>query len=182
MDESHEEWRAVVGYEGFYEVSSLGRVRSLDRLSKHRYGGTKRQSGRLLASSLPGSGRFPYATIRLCRDGVPVSHKVHILVARAFIGLPSNGHEVRHLDGKPSNNRKSNLAYGTRVANMADARLHGTLAVGENLPQAMLTAADVLKIRELSETMGQTDIAIILGFSRSTVKDVLHRRTWKHVK
>lgn len=109
-----EEWRPAVGYEGLYEVSSLGRVKSfwrspqgvILRTSKHPYG-------------------YPQLALSSA-SGVKTKHAVHALVAAAFLGQRPPGEEVRHLDGDPGNPRRTNLAYGTHSENMLDMRLHGT--------------------------------------------------------
>ena len=110
-----EQWLPVVGYEGLYEVSSLGRIYSNRR---------KGADGRFLR---PESGSvYDYKYVNLCKGGV-VSHvSVHTLVSQAFIGPRPDGLEVRHLDGRPANNVVSNLAYGTHSENQYDRVRHGT--------------------------------------------------------
>lgn len=110
------EWRAVPGYEGLYEVSDDGQVRSLPRFHVRRE--------RILALTSKSAG---YPHVRLCRTKASqISFKVHVLVARAFIGLPSPGQEIRHLNGDRMDNRLDNLCYGTRAENVQDAVRHGT--------------------------------------------------------
>lgn len=105
-----EEWRPVVGFEGFYEVSSEGRVRSFRRGA----------NGRLLR---PGISSNDYPTVALGRGN---SRTVHSLVAAAFIGPCPEGEEVRHHDNDRRNPRATNLRYGTRAQNIADAQAAGT--------------------------------------------------------
>ena len=113
-DATSEEWRAVVGYEGLYLASDLGRVRSLPRNTT---------SGRILKQRADDVGRLE---VKLSKDGVEKTRRVHQLVAEAFIGECPPGQEVRHLDDDPSNNRRINLAYGTSKQNKADMlRNHG---------------------------------------------------------
>jgi hypothetical protein len=119
-----EQWRPVVGFEGRYEVSDAGRVRSLPRLirQKARSGTeyTLRKSGRLLRSGVASNG---YPTVALGRGN---TRTLHSLVTEAFIGPRPSGQEVRHLDGDRKNPRLSNLTYGTRTENILDAVAHGT--------------------------------------------------------
>lgn len=112
-----EEWRPVVGYEGRYEVSSLGQIASLRFRSKHR---------RLVLQ--PGHHkRGGYLFVNLCRDGTRLHRKVHFLVCEAFNGAkPSDATLIRHLDGDVENNSPENLAWGSASENMADAVRHGT--------------------------------------------------------
>jgi len=111
-----EEWRAIAGREGEYEVSSLGRVRSLDRVLADG----RRRKGQILA---PRFGATGYVTTCL---GAGNYRLVHRLVVEAFIGPIPEGQDVRHLDGSRTNNVPENLCYGTRLENMADQRRHGT--------------------------------------------------------
>lgn len=117
-------WKDIPGYEGAYQVSSLGRVRSLDRYvevtSSLGNSFTTRRKGKLLS---PGHTRN-YSYVNLY-PGARV-WLVHRLVALAFFGPCPEGCEVRHLDGDERNNVVWNLAYGTHVANEADKLKHGT--------------------------------------------------------
>lgn len=109
-----ERWLPVPGYEGFYDVSSLGRVRSLPR--------TKTKGGILK----PGRKGIGYQLVVLSRGQLPqVSTSVHVIVAAAFLGPCPPGMEVRHKNGDPADNQVSNLTYGTHAENMQDQILHG---------------------------------------------------------
>jgi NUMOD4 motif/HNH endonuclease len=110
-----EEWRPVVGWEGFYEVSSAGRVRSIPRASRTR--------GVVLKPSRSGTNKYPH--VDLWADGENETRTVHSLVAEAFVGQRTDGTEVRHLDGDDSNCQRSNLAYGTSSENSYDITRHG---------------------------------------------------------
>ena len=123
---SAERWRPIPGHEGAYEVSDLGRVRSLDR--KVWFGASKRAAahwqlvrGRLLR---PGLGSHGYLTVVLGREHG--SHLVHRLVLLAFEGPCPAQQEVCHGNGDRTDNRLCNLRYGTRTENILDAVAHGT--------------------------------------------------------
>lgn len=119
MDTS-EKWKPVVGYEGAYEVSDLGRVRSVDRqVWNGRVWHSK--SGRTLSVF-----RGNYSKVRLKVNGDAKTRNVHTLVAEAFIGERPDGLEVCHGNGDPHDNRASNLRYDTKAANSADRVKHGT--------------------------------------------------------
>lgn len=125
-EDTSERWLPVVGYEGLYEVSSHGRVWSCDRISYTRTGVAKHLKGRMRALS---SSDHRYVTVGLSRDDARRSktHRVHILVATAFLGpRPSPGHEVCHDDGNGLNNHVSNLRWDTKAANNRDKDRHGT--------------------------------------------------------
>ena len=119
-----EEWRPVVGYEGFYEVSNLGRVRSLDRVIDHGRNGSTNLRGRILSASVP--DKKHYSSVGLSAGGAYRHAMVHTLVATAFIGPRPIGMECCHNDGDKNNNRADNLRWDTPSANQLDRRKHGT--------------------------------------------------------
>jgi hypothetical protein len=177
--DSAEEWRAVPGFEGLYEVSDQGRVRSLDRTIEciGRWGGlvAKRHRGRILK---PASGEGGHLWVGLGRD-----HRdfVHRLVLTAFVRDRRDDEESRHLDGNPANNRLENLAWGTRLENMADRKRLGE----ENPPRgtrcrrAKFTEDDVYFIRrEVNRGRSFAQIARVLGASRGAVGKVAMGYTW----
>lgn len=117
-----ETWKPVVGYEGLYEVSDQGRVRSLDRVVDRGRLGKSLRPGKILKGSID-SKRYLY--VSLYKDGRR-NHRIHQLVSRAFIGIPQEGQEVRHRDGSRDNNVVENLEWGSRSENILDAVGHGT--------------------------------------------------------
>ena len=123
-----EQWLPVVGYEGFYEVSDMGRVRSLDRATPMKTATGKmtmrRVAGRILKPGTAGRG-YPY--VNLMREHKrQKTRDVHRLVLEAFVGPKPDGLVTRHLNGDRLDNRLENLAYGTYSENMADNLRHGT--------------------------------------------------------
>ena len=125
-----EQWCPVVGYEESYEVSNEGRVRSLTRVYyQPSRGGCLHSHRRRGALLKPGLTSVGYPSVSLGRNN---THLVHKLVAAAFIGPCPAGCEVRHRDGSRDNNTLSNLEYGTRRDNVADARKHKTLYRGHD--------------------------------------------------
>lgn len=108
-----EVWLPITGYEGLYEVSSHGRVRSL-----HHH-----PTGRLLKTP-PTSRGYPKVTLH--SGGSERTLSVHRLVGREFVGPCPDGMEIRHLDGNKVNNNLTNLCYGTHSANVLDSVAHGT--------------------------------------------------------
>lgn len=104
-----EYWRPVVGYEGLYEVSNKGRVRSLDRYIKDRNGNyTHFLKGRILSQATIRKG---YKQVQLSKDGTQTPKRVHRLVAEAFIPNPLNLPQINHKDCNPSNNSVENLEW-----------------------------------------------------------------------
>lgn len=122
-----EKWKPIPNFEGFYEASSLGRIRSVDRWCNHsRYkNGLQHRQGRLIS---PGrSSKYGHLKVKLCSNGKCVSRHVHQLILETFVGPKPAGNEVRHLNGIADDNRLENLAYGTRQENADDAKKHGTM-------------------------------------------------------
>lgn len=115
-----EEWRPIPGYEGIYEVSDQGRVRSLDRV---RHLGGRRLRGQDIKPSSNGRGRLQ---VGLRRDGQSRALQVHRLVLAAFVGPCPDGMQACHWDDDPSNNTLANLRWDTPSANMLDRVRLGT--------------------------------------------------------
>lgn len=118
-----EEWRPVVGYEYHYEVSSHGRVRSIDRAVTDKIGRTRALKGKDLSAYV---NKLGYRQVALSDSAGQKSFNVHILVALAFIGNRPSREHVCHVNGDPSDNRVENLRFGTASENAWDAVHHGT--------------------------------------------------------
>lgn len=114
-----EKWKDIEGYEGAYQVSDLGRVRSLPREAKHPTHGTCQLKGRVLKHFF---NNFGYHQVGLSGR----TFNVHKLVAEAFLGRRPEGHEVRHGPAGLGDNSVDNLSYGTRQQNALDQRRDGT--------------------------------------------------------
>lgn len=110
------------------------------------------------------------------------THLVHRFVLECWVGPCPPGMECRHLDGDGANNKLSNLRWGTKVENMADKTLHGTLArtTGERSGNAKLTEADVLAIR--ADPRLHRVIAGEYGVSPATVSNIKQKATWRHLR
>jgi hypothetical protein len=170
-----EQWKPIVGYEGVYEVSDLGRVRSLDRWV--RVGSGRRRTGVRYFSPSPSGASKKYKRVLLRNPDK--QRPVHQLVLEAFVGPRPENCEVRHLDGDPSNNRLDNLAWGTKAENQADKLRHGTILRGTANPASKLIEADVLAIRASNKR--QVDLAQMYGVSQPIISAILLRKIWKHL-
>lgn len=166
-----EEWRPVVGYEGRYEVSSAGRVRSVRGA----------RAGHVRTLSLN-----PKGYLRVELQGITGSKNlfVHRLVAQAFLPIQKSGDEVEvnHIDGDQGHNTPNNLEWTTRVGNARHARANGRYPLGEEHRRAKLTEVVVRAIRDSHGTMSTTALAARFGVSRTTVRDVITRRSWAHLE
>lgn len=178
----NEEWRDVVGFEGYYQVSNLGRVRSLDRTVVAKAGHSIFLKGRIMKLRLS----HGYWAVGLCVNGVMSSAKIHCLVAKAFIGDRPLGYDINHIDGNKLNNAVSNLEYCTHAKNMQHAVSTGLQlgCKGEDHPKSILTDRKVLEIRRLFAQGGISKAAIarMYGVSYGAIFDILSNRRWTHVK
>ena len=184
---SPEEWRPVVGYEGLYEVSNLGRVRSVPRTATQigRYGElqVRLHKGRLLKPVLE---ERPLGYIRpkvsLCRGKRNQRpYRIHQLVAAAFLGPAPTNTEIAHFDGDPTNNRADNLRYATKIENAADRDRHGTTPRGERVGSAKLSPSEVLEIRRRKGAEPQTVTADAFGVSQIQISRIQRGERWRHL-
>lgn len=177
-----EEWRPVVGYEGLYSVSSLGRVRSEERVASlkgHPRLRSRRVPSRILRQTLRGPGKYGYLRVNLYRDGVMQAVNVHLLVAAAFLGEKPPGMWVLHGPMGRMSNQVTNLSYGTGSENAGRDKLRdGTLRFGENHHGAKLSLKQVAEIRASADS--RTDLAARYGVSRSLIQAIQVRTAWKH--
>ena len=116
-----ERWLPIPGYEGSYEVSDHGRVRSLERTVFDYRNRPRRLAGGMMLNS----AGDPYPSVTLSNRGSVRNIKVHTLVMLAFVGPRPPGLEVRHLNGVHTDAHLHNLTYGTHVENQQDIRRHG---------------------------------------------------------
>ncbi len=166
---SSEIWKAIPGYEGAYEVSNLGRVRSRDRLVRVGHGAFRTLRGRVLR---PAPGRTGLCVV----VGKGNTRQVHSLVAAAFIGPRPPAADVRHLDGDPTNNCATNLAYGTRSENNRDVVYHGRRRLSvEQVRQLRARAAFGFAYGE------RYQIALAWGVNPGTVYHALSGKQYSHV-
>lgn len=180
-----ERWLPVVGYEGLYEVSDLGRVRgcarSLVQISRWGLAVKREWPARVLAPTID-KGRYAYGRlqVKLCGHGRQVTRLVHHLVAEAFIGPRPKGKEVAHFDGIASNNRLDNLRYATPLENQQDQVRHGTAIRGERVGVSKLTESQVIEIRSAVGVTVQS-IADQYGISIAQVSRIRNLKRWGHV-
>ena len=100
-------WKPIEGYEGLYEVSNMGRVRSLDRKFKTRQGRIISVKGQPIKADP--SKRSGYVQVHLSNNGDRRTYQLHRVVAKSFVENPENKPEINHKDGIKTNNRADNL-------------------------------------------------------------------------
>ena len=168
-----EEWRDVPGYEGKYQVSNKGRVRSLDRWVKNGKKSKRFHRGGILKHSLSTVG-YPYISLT---EGRKTS--IHRLVLEVFVGPCPKGMETRHLNGIRTDNRLENLCWGTNMENHQDKIRHGNSIRGEKSWSSKLTETDILEIRNmLKQGIVHRVIAEQYGVGRRTIGDIANNACW----
>lgn len=120
-------YKAIKGYEGFYETNELGQVRSIDRVVECKDGSVRKYKSRELK---PGMDKHGYTLVRLTKNGVAKTCTVHRLVAEAFIPNPKKLPEVHHKNHDRTDNRAKNLQWVTKAEQMDE---HLRAALGTKL-------------------------------------------------
>lgn len=184
---SVENWLPVVGSKGLYEVSDLGRVRSLDRVQTYQR--LDQYSGRVLTIErhrrgvMLRPGEKPSGHVSVVLGRRLGSKDVHFLVLTAFAGPCPVGMECLHDNDIASDNRLANLRWGTRSENVLDAIRNGGRKIGSGAVNAKLTEADIPEIRaRLSAGASSEVVARDYGVSGGTIRQVTRGRTWGHVQ
>lgn len=167
-----EVWKDIPGYEGLYQASNMGRVRSLPRVVDRGRWGSSCIRGRTLK---PGSNKG-YQFVILRRNGKSETRFIHRLVAETFIGPLPEGLCTRHMDGNPGNNAVSNLEYGTGSENQLDLYQYRGY-------HHRLHPAEVLEIRsKLASGERAVDIAKDYGVSRSLISEIKAGRCYRWLR
>lgn len=180
-----EEWRAVSGYEGLYEVSSFGRVRSLDRVVKAGRGGKGEtlKEGRILSPILSHKG---YLRVCLVDGQSKKARQIHRIVAEAFLPKRDGASDVNHIDLDKANNAVENLEWVTPSENMRHARSAGAYSAGRDLAHVNPRKCQKLSNDDISEIRSliiageiQRDIAAKFGVAESMISMIKTGKTRK---
>lgn len=171
-----EVWKPIPSFEGFYEISNIGRVRSVDRVLSH---GRSRR-GIMLKTKISQSGHI---NARLCKNGAHHWKWVHRLVLEAFVGKGTVGDVCCHNNGQPSDNRVENLRWDTPAGNEADKITHGTIMCGSKNGMSRLSDDDIRSIRQMhiSGTLGKV-IAARFCVTPANISSIIQNKTWRHVR
>ena len=175
-----EVWADVDGYEGTYQISNLGNVKSLDRVTTRKNGRKLTIKGQLLRQQKNHRG---YLRVKLKLNGKERAFSAHRLVAQAFLPNLENKPQVNHLNGIKYDNNVCNLEWCTQAENIEHAFANGLMAVGERHGNSRLTLEQVIFIKQLLELRENsiTDIAKRFMVGVSTIHDIKSGRQWKHI-
>lgn len=170
-------WKAVVGYEGLYEVSSLGRLRSLAHIVPNRTS-TRMTIGRVLRQAPDRSG---YLQVHLSNGKKVETTKVHRVVAAAFIGPPPQADShVNHKDFKVDNNAAINLEWCSSKQNVAHSVLAGRFDGSTNPRRAKKLTLEIVGAIRVASASGEPNMRIAkrIGVSRRTIDRIIAGKIW----
>ena len=162
-------WKDILGYEGYYQVSNFGNVKSMDRIVERKNNGT----GNLpLKSRILSLNTYPrgYKRVTLRKNNISKSFFVHRLVAEAFIPNPNNYPYVNHKDENPSNNHSDNLEWCTNEYNMS----YGTLGHRISLAKSKKVFQFDLDGNFLNTFYGITAASRITDISSTSIRNCCH--------
>lgn len=167
----NETWKTAVGFEGIYEVSDLGRLRTTPRVVKSSRAGvanTQRRPGKVVSPYIAVTG---YPTISLKIDGERKKHLVHRIVARTFVEGYADGLTVNRINGVKTDNRPENLEWVTLARNTELQWADGLVDIrGEKHPSSRLTNAQTREIDALLKQGGRTcELARLYGVSPALI-------------
>ncbi len=182
---AREKWKDIPGYEGLYQVSDQGRVRSLQRIVPRKNGKGLFVRGRIRKNVGRNKTNKPLA-IMICKDCTQTGKLVHRLVWEAFNGpLPSNL-EINHKNGRKQDNRLSNLEVITHKENMEHASRMGFMypCRGELNASTELTDQNVMEIKWAFKKTFVSKVAEIsrkYKVSENVIKNIVSGSIWKHI-
>lgn len=158
-------WKAIPGFEGHYEASASGRIRSIKKIP-------------LILKELKHTGG--YRRVCLWVNGKDYQFFVHKLILLTFAGPRPVGCQACHADGDKKNNGAFNLRWDTPSANQKDREQHGTEQKGKVRPLRTMSYAEIQEIRRLhAQGLNISTVAKRMGRARTTTADVINCRTWK---
>lgn len=172
-----EVWKDIPGYEGEYQASTLGRIKSLKRTAVSKNWHTGKPFYRTVPERILKPGRYckcghVSVILRKETNGKPV----HQLVMRTFVGEPPKGMEVLHINGDSTDNRMSNLRYGTRTDNILDVYRQGG-------KWRKLSVDDVEAIRlGLRCCISGRELSMMYGVSQQTISNIKQGRIFSWLK
>ena len=181
-------WKAIKGFESYYEVSNLGNIRSLNRNVKSGIHNWKLKS-RILK---PRKDRNGYYSVSISFNGIVKQFLIHRLVAFEFVEGFNETLEVNHKDFDKTNNKANNLEWCTKSENHKHLyknnqdsyiKRENFQGIGDKNPRAILKEEDVLFIREncANNKITRKEATLIYGVSKSAIDSIMTRKNWKHI-
>ena len=176
-----EEWRDIPNFEGYYQASSLGNIRSVERTVVHKDGKVTVFRGKVLKQKINYKG---YAVVYLSKNCKKYSSLVHRLVAFAFIKNPKDHPQINHINGAKEDNRIENLEWCTNQQNCAHAHEIGIVngAKGERVGTSKLKRHEVLFIIDsYPNQFSAKEICALFNMHRGEPSVIRRGKSWKHM-
>lgn len=173
-----ERWKDIKNYEGYYQVSNFGTVKSLDRKEIISSGVLRTYKSKTLIAQEDGRG---YLMVRLYKNGKGTTKRIHRLVAETFIENINGLEEINHIDGNKENNSTDNLEWSTRKENINHAIGIGLFKNnGAHNTNSKLTfeEADEIRVRYLTENITQTELADEYSVDRSQISLIVNYKAY----
>lgn len=173
-------WKDIKGYEGYYQVSNLGRVKSLERSIQKSDGKLQRVKQKILKQRVTTAG---YNQVPLYKDGKSNAFYVHRLVATYFCEKNNNGRYVNHIDNNPLNNTFCNLEWCKHMENIQHMVSQNRHPHGISHGMSKFTEEDIVKIRSIHKNGDSTlqQIGELYGVGRDHIWQIVKRKIWKHI-
>lgn len=167
-------WKPIKDFEGYYEISSMGRVRSLEREVWNKANQCFQHVASKMLHPHPVSKEYPYLKVHLVRDGVHKNGVIHRLVTEAFIPPVEGKPHINHKDGDKFNNTVDNLEWVSQIENMAHSLSNGLHH------SVKLSQKQVVEIRERYKNGGISQRALgeVYGVGQDTISRVVNEKTW----
>ncbi len=177
IDLPNEIWKDVVGYDGLYMISNMGRLRSLPRLTMACSGGWFYTKDILISQAT--SKGYKLAALQI--DGNRQTKSVHIMVGESFVPNPENKPYINHKNGVKSCNIYNNLEWSTQAENVRHAFKNGLVGArnGEKSPVSKLKEENILEIRK--REYDNNELAMKFNVTPQCINAVLKHKTWTHI-
>lgn len=176
-----EQWKKIEKFNYEYEISSYGRIRSVENVIVRGNGWKYTRKSKILKPSASGG----YLRGAVCVNKKMIPYNIHRLVALAFIPNNENKAEVNHIDGNKLNNHVENLEWCTRQENIEHCILNKLQKPfkGEEIGNSKLFEFQVIEIRNKFKprVYSRAKLAKEYNVSEATIKDILYKRTWIHL-
>lgn len=179
-DMEGEIWKDVVGFEGLYTVSNMGRVKSSEKIVRYRWG-ERVNKARILK---PNNLDQRYDQVTLCRNKYQKKITVHRLVVITFLDMDATKNSINHKDGNKRNNCASNLEWCTQKENIDHAYKLGLMhgRKGEKHPNSLLTNDNVAQMKAMLKDGARTrDLVKIFNVSEDVIYQIKVGNSWKHI-
>jgi hypothetical protein len=174
-------WKDIPGFEGSYQISNFGRVKSLPKVWVCGNRGSLRRKGETILKLSFNSGGYCQAD--LSKNLKNKKYPVHRLMGITFLPNNLNKKCINHINSDRADNRLENLEWVTHSENAIHAAKKGRMfkAVGEDHPMCKISKEDVIAIRGMADEYTHLEISKRFSIGRRTVCSIINRKIWKHV-